>query len=125
MVVHATELDLTDYLAGSDYTPPVGAAAQRKLRNASRLVDSKVVGWYDADDLGVPVEVEIRNALRDATCAQVEQWLSVGEDNDVDGYPQSTPVSTNGTSVGLRPARLSPRARDLLRDAGLLAGRAR
>lgn len=123
-MAHATEADLANWLASSDFTPPTGAKAQHLLNRATGLVNAKVVAYYPTDEAGVPTETYVKDALRDATCAQVEQWLSVGEDNDYDGYPADTSVAANGTAVSDRPARLAPRARDLLRDAGLMMTRA-
>lgn len=123
-MAHATTADLEAWLTGSGFTAPTGDEAEHLLARASDLVDEKVVAWYAVDGAGLPVETEVRNALRDATCAQVEQWLSVGEDNDVDGYPRDTGVGTNGVSLSARPSRLAPRARAQLNKAGLLTTRA-
>lgn len=124
-VVHATEAELAGHLAGSDFTVPTGAAAQRLLKRASELVDDRVLAPYLTDAADVPTETHVADALRDATLAQVEQWLSVGEDNDVDGYPRDVSLGANGVSVGARPASLAPRARRALRRAGLLTAAGR
>lgn len=122
-MAHATEAQLAGWLAGGDLPAPTGAAATRLLERASTLVSAKVVSGYPVDEAGLPTETEVAAALRDATCAQVEQWLSVGEDNDIDGYPRDTAVSGGGVAVSRRPSRLAPRARDILRDAQLLVTR--
>jgi hypothetical protein len=103
VVVHATAQDLAGWLDGE--TPPEAA---RLLARASRLVDRHVYAGYRVDDDGLPVDEHVRDALRDATCAQVEQWLAVGEDHDVEGVEGA--VSVGGASFTLPPS-LAPRAR--------------
>lgn len=116
---YATTTQLADWLQAA---PPEDA--DRLLARATRTIDGRVVAWYAVDALGVATEPKIVEALRDAVCAQVEQWLSVGEDNEVDGYPGGTSVGAGGVGLSQRPLRLAPRARQILRDAGLLSGRA-
>lgn len=109
---HATEADLTTYLAGE--TVP-GVA--RLLERASELVDYWVRTPYQVDAQGVAVDADTAEALRKATCAQIEQWIEVGEANDIDGLAR-TQHSTAGYS-GLRPPPLAPRAHRILANAGL------
>jgi hypothetical protein len=122
-MAYATVQDLTGWLTGSDLTPPTGAKATHMLDRATDLVDEHVLSGYDADDAGNPTNPDVIAALRDAVCAQVEQWLSVGEDNDTDGYPRGTGMSAPGVSTSARPARLAPRARAKMNRVGLLTAR--
>jgi hypothetical protein len=121
-MAHATEAQLVAWLP--DGTAPTGAEATRLLARASQLVDDHVLSGYAVDEFGKPSLLEVRDALRDATCAQVEEWLEVGEENDTAGYPAATSISGTGLSVTHMPAVLAPRARRALRVAGLMRGRA-
>jgi hypothetical protein len=112
---YATSADLTAWLPDGT----VVADAERLLRRASELVDDVVRRPYGTDDSGIPTDADIAEALRDACCAQVEQWLEVGEANDVDGLAGDQ-VSVTGYS-GHRAPRLAPRALRILRNAGLLS----
>lgn len=92
--------------------------AIRLLTRASSLVDRVVRVPYDVDDDGIPTDADVAQVLADAVCAQVEQWLEVGEENDVDGRA-GTQVSAQGFT-GQRAPRLAPRTADALLSAGLL-----
>jgi hypothetical protein len=113
--VWASTTDLANWLQAA---PPTDA--DRLLARAAELVNSRVVAPYLMDDQELPTEARVIAALRDACCAQVEQWISVGEDNDVDGYDDDTSVSAGSVGVNRRPLKLAPRARAILREAGLL-----
>lgn len=117
LTAHATLADLTEWLGA---TPP--ANGERLLRRASELVDAHTTTEYDTDDVtGLATDSEecgYLAALRDATCAQVEQWILAGEHNDIDGMAGQD-VSVGGLSV-TRPRRLAPRAATILRNADLL-----
>lgn len=114
MDAYASEADLTAWLPSGT----VVADAERLLRRASELLDDTVRLPFAADSDGIPTDTEIAAALRDACCAQVEQWLEVGEANDVDGRA-GTHVAVAGFS-GVRAPKLAPRAARILRNAGLL-----
>jgi hypothetical protein len=113
---YATEPELVSYL-------PAGATvsdAGRLLLRASELVDGFVRAPFSIDaDTDLPTNETVADALRDATCAVVEQWIEVGEANDIDGLA-STQISTGGFS-GLRAPTLPPRAVRFLSAAGLLS----
>lgn len=116
MAVYATPDELQSFL-------PSGAQAQvadvdRLLARASAKVDGMVRACYDVDDNGAPTDADVAAALRDATCAQVEQWIEVGEANDIDGLA-GTQRSVGGAS-GLRAPSRAPRALEILSTAGLL-----
>ncbi|HEU5032684.1 MAG TPA: hypothetical protein VFV01_47730 [Spirillospora sp.] len=124
MAAYATAADLTGWLpADGSVTVPAGAEAARLLDRASELVEEYAVSGWTVDDTGAAVDAEVVTALKNAVCAQVEQWLSVGEDNAIDGYPAGTAVVTKALSVSMRPQRLGPRARAALAKAGLTQAR--
>lgn len=109
---YATPADLTAWL-------PTGTAvtdAPRLLARASALLDDIITAPFDVD-ADLPTDPTVAAALRDACCAQVEQWLEVGEDNDIDGRA-GTQVSLTGFS-GRRAPKVAPRAARILRHAGL------
>ncbi len=111
---YATVAQLTAWL-------PSGTSvsdADRQLLRASELIDEHVRTAYTVDSSGIPTDADVAAALSDATCAVVEAWLEVGEENDVDGLA-GTQISTGGYS-GKRAPELPPRARRLLRNSGLL-----
>lgn len=111
----ATESDLTDWLPDGT----VVTDAPRLLARASQRIDSAVLAAFDIDIVtALPTDSTVAAALRDATCAQVEQWLEVGEENDIDGLA-GTQIAVTGFS-GKRAPRIAPRALDILRDAGLM-----
>lgn len=59
-------------------------------------------------------------ALRDASCAQVEFWLSVGEAADIETWPQTTQSYQSGdVQTAGPPLKLAWRAREILDLAGL------
>ncbi len=113
-LTHATVADLTTWTGGA---APVGA--ERLIRRATELVDAHTTTDYAMNETtGVPTDVVIAIALRDAVCAQVEQWILTGEVNDIDGMDGQA-VSVGGLSV-TRPRRIAPRAATILRNADLL-----
>ncbi len=111
---HATEAELTAYLGTS-----APADAERLLARASSHVDYYTHAHYNVDDdTGLATDDEVAAALRDATCAQVEQWIEAGEHNAIDGLA-SMQMSSGGHS-GYRPPPLAPRAHQFMANAGLL-----
>jgi hypothetical protein len=111
---YATTSELADFLASG----VVVEDGDRLLKRASDLVDFTVRSAYETDAQLYPIDEAVSDALRDAVCAQVEQWLEVGESNDVDGL-ERTQVGVGGFS-GLRAPALAPRAYRLLANANLL-----
>lgn len=110
MTVHATPDDLATYTG-----QPAPADADRMLARASDVITAACLAVYSIDS------TDTAAALRDATCAQVEQWLSIGETNDIDGLPSDTYSAAGGASMNRQPNRLAPRALRHLRMAGLTA----
>jgi hypothetical protein len=85
----------------------------RLLLRASELVDDYTrTAIYDVDDDDFPTDADVIAAFRDATCAQVEFWLTSDETDDVLG-PADT-VSVGGLSAKGR--ELAPRAARILRN---------
>lgn len=70
----------TDDLA--QYTGEVApAGAARLLREAAALVRFATRNdLYDVQPSGLPSDDDLREAMRDATCAQVEYWIAAGID---------------------------------------------
>lgn len=99
------------------WTGTTVADADRLLARASELLDSVIRASFTVNGNGIPTDADVAAALRDAACAQVEQWLEVGEANDIDGLA-GTDVSTSGFS-GRRAPSLAPRAARILTNAGL------
>lgn len=111
---HASSTELEAWL-------PLGADlsdADRLLARASALVDQVVRAPYATDAGGAATDTAVAGALSDATCAVVEAWLEVGEENDLDGLAGSQ-VAVTGYS-GARAPMLPPRAYRALSQAGLL-----
>lgn len=117
-MAHATEQDLTDWLAGSGLAVP--ADADRQLERASLLVDrATVAARYDPDD------PDIIQALSDATCAQVEWWLASGDELGETSQWSDMAIGSArlarqaGTAADRDDGRLAARAKDVLIVSGL------
>lgn len=114
-VAYATEAELTAWLP----TGTVVTDADRLLQRASELIDATVTAPFAVDSItDLPTDTDVAAAMRDATCAVVEQWLEVGEENDVDGLAGEQ-ISVTGFS-GKRAPKIAPRAFRILQNAGLL-----
>lgn len=115
-LAHATEEQLNAYLADGVSVRGSG----RILVRASEVIDDHVRASYTLNtttDLADDSDVAL--ALADAVCAQVEFWLEVGEEHDVDGSAGGQ-ISVGGWSTNRLPPELAPRARRHLAAAGLL-----
>lgn len=122
--VYATVDDLAADL-GDQQQPP--ANAERMLRDASRDVDDLIVSAiYSTGPDEMPLDDEIREALRDATLALVRWWLATGDDGS--GTSQIlTSASIAGVSLGFGNAgkdqpsmKYGPRVPGILARAGLM-----
>jgi hypothetical protein len=124
VAVHATREQLADFVSGS-VPVPADVEAARLLARASELVDSYVRAAYATDQAGAPTDAAVLAAHRDATCAQVERWLVDGTDDaDITGpAAQETIGRHSHTPSPSAMAELCPRARRILRVAGLAGGR--
>lgn len=74
--VYATSADYQTY---TGQTPP--ADINTRLARASRFLDSQVfrLCWYEVDEDGLPANAAVAEAFRDATCAQAEWGVDVGD----------------------------------------------
>lgn len=110
---------------------PAPPGAERLLARAGEDIDSALLtAVYRVDEDGDPTEQPIAAALAGATCAQVEYWLTTGDDGTgAAGRWDSVsigPVSLSGRSSSPPAAsgvELAPRADRVLRRAGLTPGR--
>lgn len=117
MTPHATTDDLTAWLP-EDVTVPSDAA--RLLERASLVVDDAVTAPYLVDTERVPTETRIADALRDATCAQVEWWIETGDVLGLDDFHSVSIGSvTLARSESKSRRRLAPDAQLILANAGL------
>lgn len=116
--VYATSADLVTFL-GTDTAPD---GADRLLARASEWLDGYLMlCQYDTDGLGFPLQAAQRVAACQAACAQVEQWIEVGEDNAISGYPGDTQMFRGRQIMdSKRPGRFAPRAIGILQRAGLV-----
>lgn len=123
--VYAVPSDLAEF-TGED--APANAAAL--LARATRLVEGlTTTARYATDDDGLPEDLDISEAFRDAVCAQAA-WFD--ETGDVSGASArfnslslgSFSVSGGGTGSGTNTtaaaSRYAPEAIEILRNAGLL-----
>lgn len=102
---------------------------QALIRRASSAVDSMLVtAVYSTDDDGYPLNVAVSDALRDATCAQMEWFEEQGDASGAAGAFESGSLLSasfsrgNGGGKGStgQRARLAPEALQILRNAGLV-----
>ncbi len=109
---------------------PAPEGAERLLARASEDVEAALLtAVYRVDADGLPTEQPVVEALRDATCAQVEWQQALGDDGTgaMGSWDAVSigPVSLSGRKSGPPAASgvdLAPRAHRALRRAGLLPG---
>lgn len=122
-MAYATSGELATYTGAA-----APADATRLLARASELVDDHIVtAVYDVNTSGAPTDAKVIAALRDATCAQVESWLTADEEDDILGPTQGVSIGGMQEQYGAgqnraTPMYLAPRAARHLRKAGLLTG---
>ena len=107
-------------LAGLDPALVAGVAperADRLLRAASDLLDATVISPYSTDTDGIPTDPRTAAALAAACVHQVEFWMRVGEDDDIDG---PTVGQVGKLKIDTCPPTVAPRAMRTLRNAGLM-----
>lgn len=109
---HATSGDFATYSGSS-----APADIERLLQRASKLVDSFVLSPYSVEANGSPTETYVAEALRDATCAQIEWWLETGD--EVEATARFEDAGVGGLRLGTTGLRIAPRALDELNTAGL------
>lgn len=118
--LYATAADLAEYLGQPEPTGEPSPDTVRLLHRASEHLDPYLsLCRYRTDPAGYPLDPWIRDALRDATCAQVEQWNEVGESEAIAGYSSDTAISYGRVSTSRRPSRVAPRAVAALTSAGI------
>lgn len=114
VIPYATRVDLSRYLSPDVAVPD---DADRLLARASERVDDFVLAGFTLAPDGLAADTAVRVALSDAACAQVEFWMEVGEEHDIDGIRGG--VSVPGVSYD-SPPTLAPRARSTLARVGLM-----
>lgn len=109
-MAYATTAELATYLNVAEGDLTVG---DRELERASELLDDVIVATYTTDDS------DVETALQDATCAQVEYWIELGEEHDISG--QRGAIEVKGLSISQLPGTLAPRAKRHLASQNLLS----
>lgn len=109
MAAYATPVELADYM-GLDEPP---ADAERLLERASTLINAHVVTPRNITN------VVVVEALRNATCAQVEWWLATGD--EVEATARFVSPGVAGADLTTTGRRIAPRAIDELAEGGLSA----
>jgi hypothetical protein len=135
--VYATDGDLTGYGLPPGVVQPAPPESTRMLTRASQRVDGALrSAVYATDSAYMPTEQVVKDAMRDAVCAQVAYWLSnPGSEQAENGGPGSgqwDSVSIGSVSLSGRKSTsdgtgAAPRLCDdalahLRDDAGLLPG---
>lgn len=123
---YATLGQLAGYIYDDEgATGQLPADASRLLKRASELVqDSTVTAVYVTDDEGNPTDAKTISAFQNATCAQVEFWITGDEEDDVAGPLQGVSAGSQQQQFGAganraTPMYLAPRAARFLRLGGL------
>lgn len=127
--VYATVSDYAEYAEepfdGDD------ATLLKRLRRASSVVDGLTrYSVYRMDDDGMPLDSDVADAFRDATCAQVEYWETTDDPTGAEstmGPVRIGSVSLGGSGVGgsaqntrsASDSRVAIEAVEILRNAGL------
>ncbi|MEU0199135.1 MULTISPECIES: hypothetical protein [unclassified Streptomyces] len=123
--IYATAADYQSY---TGQTPPADIAAL--LTKASRMLEAAVfrLCWYEVDADGYPSNALVRQAFRDAICAQAEWFDEIGDSTGVAaagwgsvslGSAQLSRSVTN-VSGNASPARdIAPAVGDILGSADL------
>jgi len=130
--LYATEAELSEWITPA--TPPENAAAL--LRSASSMMRAETrSARYATDADGYPTDTALRQAFREAVCAQVKFWADHGVDPSLGRAgvkPAAQSKTIGGASItyeaGATAAKveavdgLAPDAYYTLADAGLLGG---
>lgn len=119
---YGSTADLAAYLYVEEST--LDADCARLLERASELIDHYTLHRYNTSAVSVDLATQTE-AMKKATCAQVEFWLAKGEAEDISGPIEGYTVGKVQVQFGagsnrLAPLRLAPRARQALLAAGLL-----
>lgn len=132
VLVYATRTELVDYApAAVKARVPDDPEATRLLTSASKAIRRATkTAIYSVDVDGYPTDTKIREAFRDATCAQALWWNgNPGEEDGSAGQYANVSIGSlslsrgaGGSSSGGGAGRLASQAETELRDAGVLAG---
>jgi hypothetical protein len=131
-LVYATLADMAGYAPAGTKLPDATEAV-RVLTSASKFIRRATkTAIYDVDVDGYPTDAKIRQAFRDATCAQALWWkANPGEETGQAGMFSNISIGSlslsrtnRGSSGGSsNPGpQLASQAETELRDAGVLAG---
>lgn len=135
MLTYAEPDDLAD---GWLTELPDNATAVRLIRYASQLVRSATrLDLYDVYPSGLPVDLDVAEAMRDATCAHAAMWHlaginpaagTVGRELSIasqtaDGGSVTYADQIDATEIERSLTALSPAALRILRNAGLASTR--
>ncbi len=122
MLTYATAEQLAEYATAAQLDRLADGDDVRYLQEASQIVRKATKNdLYDASPAGIPTDLVLAQALTDATCIQVREWIA----NDVDPLagpagltPTVASASTNGSSVSYNGTdQASARARLLCEPA--------
>ncbi|MFI6813272.1 hypothetical protein ACIBG7_12710 [Nonomuraea sp. NPDC050328] len=123
MLVYATAQDYADY-TGQD--APDGI--EQALARASERIDELLMGAvYAVDAAEMPTDTKVRQAVRQATCAQAAWSIAVGDPYGVASAFKSVSIGSvkldrASGGAGDGPPRYAQDALSILRTAGLLPG---
>lgn len=135
MLVYADPDDLMD---GWLDEPPETAEAIRLIRYASQLVRKATrCDHYEVDPAGLPVDLDIAGAMRDATCAQAAMWKTAGinpaagtvgrevgiKSHTTDGGATTYMDGIGAEEIAKSLSGLVPAALDILRSARMASTR--
>ena len=122
---------MTAYATATDYATYTGQAATadtpRLLQRASDLIDARLLGAiYMTDVNGVPTDANQILAFNNAICAQVEYWVTTGDELGLSEQFEimriGSVVLNKGGKSSAAKARtpiIAPRAMDELERGGL------
>lgn len=118
-VAYASAAQLEAFVAPAVWSSIDAADVDRLLARATEVVDDHCLGAFLVDsDTDLPTDTDVAAALQNATCAQVEYWVEVGEEHDVSGVAGRN-VSIARFSIDRLPPVLAPRAARFLAQQGL------
>lgn len=93
MLVFADEYDVERFAGVSN---PANTNMEKLLRRASGMVQHAVrFARFEVAPSGLPSDPDVMDAMRDATCAQVDYWIV----NDVDPTDAGTTAQVSKTSL--------------------------
>lgn len=110
---YATSQDIIEYTGLATLPDDI----DRQISRAEELIDEATRGNIDTDN------TNHMEAAKKATCAQIEYWLSMGEDIDISKMPSNFKIgsfSMGSANQAEEYTKLAPRSRRHLLMAGLL-----